>query len=138
MGHGVKQDHTETVKWYRLAADQGNAFAQSNLGTCYDWGNGVTEDYREAVKWYRLAADQGDDAARRKLAYCYGECNKIKAVFLALVHWTRWHGASPCVLFLICAIVAGFAIYGAYKLAFFFAVAAVCCVKFKQLSAFLQ
>ena len=31
-GRGVKQDYTETVKWYRLSAEQGNAAGQYNLG----------------------------------------------------------------------------------------------------------
>jgi hypothetical protein len=31
-GKGVMQDHVEAVKWYRLAADQGQAIAQFNLG----------------------------------------------------------------------------------------------------------
>ena len=31
-GRGVPQDDVQAVKWYRLAADQGNASAQYNLG----------------------------------------------------------------------------------------------------------
>ena len=34
-GQGVPQDYAEAVKWYRMAADQGNADAQSNLGFMY-------------------------------------------------------------------------------------------------------
>ena len=48
------------MRWYRLAADQGEALAQSNLGFMYANGEGVPEDDTEAVRWYRLAADQGD------------------------------------------------------------------------------
>ena len=58
-GEGVPQDYAEAVKWYRLAAEQGDADAQYNLGLMYDNGNGVPQDYKEAVKWYRLAAEQG-------------------------------------------------------------------------------
>jgi TPR repeat protein len=47
------------MKWYRLAADQGNADAQFYLGLLYDNGKGVPQDYAEAVKWLRKAADQG-------------------------------------------------------------------------------
>jgi uncharacterized protein len=59
-GNGVVQDYAEAVKWYRLAAEQGYADAQYNLGLMYDYGNGVVQDYAEAVKWYRLAAEQGN------------------------------------------------------------------------------
>ena len=34
-GQGVPQDYAEAVKWYRLAADQGDARAQNNLGVMY-------------------------------------------------------------------------------------------------------
>ena len=50
-------DYAEAVKMFRLAADQGIAFAQINLGIMYAYGQGVPQDYVEAVKWYRLAAD---------------------------------------------------------------------------------
>ena len=56
-GEGVVEDDAEAVRWYRLAADQGHADAQYNLGLMY--AKGVPEDDAEAVRWYRLAADQG-------------------------------------------------------------------------------
>ena len=56
------------MKWYRKAADQGDARAQRNLGICYRFGTGVTKDEVVAVKWYRLAAEQGDDLALRALS----------------------------------------------------------------------
>ena len=34
-GRGVPQDDAEAVRWYRLAAEQGNADAQFNLGVVY-------------------------------------------------------------------------------------------------------
>jgi TPR repeat protein len=33
-GQGVTQDYTEAVRWYKLAAAQGHASAQNNLGGC--------------------------------------------------------------------------------------------------------
>jgi len=40
-------------------AEQGNAFAQYNLGWMYANGQGVTQDYKQAVGWYTKAAGQG-------------------------------------------------------------------------------
>ncbi|EQD52048.1 Sel1 repeat family, partial [mine drainage metagenome] len=57
-GHGVPQDYAEALKWYRLAAKQGNADAQNNLGLMYRLGQGVPRDMAEAVRWWRLAAQQ--------------------------------------------------------------------------------
>ena len=67
FGRGVPQDEAEAVRWYRLSADQGNAFAQYNLGVSYAFGRGVPQDEAEAVRWYRLSADQGNASAQYNL-----------------------------------------------------------------------
>jgi len=50
------------VRWYRLAADQGFAFAQVNLGFLYANGRGVPQDDAEAARWFRQAAEKGHAA----------------------------------------------------------------------------
>jgi len=52
-GSGVKQDYAEAAKWYRKAAERGDARAQYNLGFMYLNGTGVPQDYAEAEKWYK-------------------------------------------------------------------------------------
>ena len=47
-----KGNYTEAVKWYRKAAEQGNADAQYKLGYCYENGKGVKQSFSEASKWY--------------------------------------------------------------------------------------
>lgn len=42
-GIGVKKDEKEAVKWYRKAAENGNAVARANLGQSYYYGNGVKQ-----------------------------------------------------------------------------------------------
>jgi uncharacterized protein len=56
------------LKWFRLAAEQGHAKAQYNLGTMYMYGQGVLQDYVEAHKWYNLAASRSTDEEDRNLA----------------------------------------------------------------------
>ena len=73
QGQGVPQDEAEAVKWFRLAADQGDAPAQLNLGTIYANGEGVPQDYPEALKRYRLAADQGLPYAQFNLGNMYND-----------------------------------------------------------------
>jgi len=68
LGEGVGQDHAEAVRWYRLAADQGDSSAQNNLGYMYYRGEGVGQDHAEAARWYRLAADQGNSSAQENLS----------------------------------------------------------------------
>ena len=46
----------EEISQWRLAADQGDAKAQYNLGVIYENGQGVPQNDTEATKWYLLAA----------------------------------------------------------------------------------
>ena len=75
-GFGTPKDNVVSAKWYRLAADQGHAGAQSALGAAYSLGHGVPQDYEEALRWQRLAADQGCDIAQLSLGFDYhlGKC----------------------------------------------------------------
>ena len=59
------------MKWYRLAAEQGNAEYQFKLGLMYGAGQGVPQDYDKAVKWFRLAAEQGKVEAQVGLGLMY-------------------------------------------------------------------
>jgi TPR repeat protein len=65
QGRGVPQVYPEAVRWYRKAAEQGNAFGQSNLGCMYEQGWGVEHDNAEALRWFRKAADQGNADAQK-------------------------------------------------------------------------
>lgn len=74
-GEGVPLDGAEAVKWYRKAADQGDAVAQYELGMYYEFSNistlGGREDYADATKWFLLAANQGKCNAQFSLGECY-------------------------------------------------------------------
>ena len=65
-------DAAEAVKWYRLAAAQGDVTSQVELGNMYSQGKSVLQDYAEALKWYRAAAAQGNASAQVFLGYMYG------------------------------------------------------------------
>lgn len=60
------------MKWYRKAAEQGNADGQFELGRCYANGQGAARDKVEAVKWFRKAAEQGFAQAQCELAMQLG------------------------------------------------------------------
>ena len=65
-GEGVLQDAAEAVRWYRLAAEQGDARAQYNLGFAYHTGEGVPQDAVEAHMWFNLAASRLSGADRER------------------------------------------------------------------------
>ena len=59
----MKKSHEEAVRWFRMAAEQGNVNAHFCLAVAYGDGQGVEQSY-EAERWCRMAADQGNAAAR--------------------------------------------------------------------------
>jgi len=71
LGRGVPQSDVEAVRLYRLAADQGNASAQNNLGFMHQNGQGVPQNDVEAVRLYRLAANQGNASAQSNLGFMH-------------------------------------------------------------------
>jgi TPR repeat protein len=73
-GHGVSQDYSEAVKWYRSAAEASPRAdkpplqqvqdkiniraARLNLALMYYDGMGTQKNYEEAAKWYRMIAEE--------------------------------------------------------------------------------
>ena len=91
---GVPQDDAEAVRWYRLAADQGRASAQNNLGGMYSNGRGVPQDAAEAARWYRLAADQGDAAAQFNLGLMYAKGRGVPQDYVSAHMWANLAAAQ--------------------------------------------
>lgn len=75
VGLGVKKDDGAALKYLRMAAENGVARAQNNLGNRYYYGNGLPQDYEEAVLWYLKAVAQNLPAAQNNLGeyYFYGQ-----------------------------------------------------------------
>jgi hypothetical protein len=84
-GQGVPQDYKEALRWFRLAADQGDALAQAKLGLRYEEGEGVPQNYVLAHMWYtlataqklKIAADLRDDLAKKMTPAQIAEAQKL-------------------------------------------------------------
>ncbi len=63
QGHGVTQDYKTAFKWFELAAEQGHAGAQYNLGIMYEKGFGVAQDFARVYMWWDIAASKGNELA---------------------------------------------------------------------------
>jgi len=83
------KDYVGAVKWFRKAAEQGNAIAQCNLGLFYAHGQGVKQDYAEAVKWFYKAAEQGNAIAQFSLGVCYVNGQGARQNYAEAVKWFR-------------------------------------------------
>ncbi len=83
------RDNAKELKWNQLAAQQGQAFAQYNLGTMYQQGLGVPVNYTKAVKWLRLAADHGFALAQAKLGGMYELGQGVPQDYAKALKWNR-------------------------------------------------
>jgi TPR repeat protein len=59
----LDQGLKEAEHWFHLAAAQGEATAQVNLGLLYANGYGISKDYVQAYYWYSRAGAQGHKEA---------------------------------------------------------------------------
>ena len=77
LGRSLQKDGNssamaEAARLYKMAADQGVAGAQTNLGNLYESGlGGLEKNEQEAVRLYRLAADQNMALAQFNLGRSY-------------------------------------------------------------------
>ncbi len=79
QAEGTKKDIEESLRWCRLAAEQGLAKAQFTLSMCLMVGKGAPPDQQESIKWMRKAADQGYARAEFTLGMSYREGTGVKA-----------------------------------------------------------
>ena len=68
-----KGNYTIALKEFKKAAQQGDAYAQFNLGLMYYEGEGVPQDYAKAMSWYLKAAEQGNASAQYSLGLMYAD-----------------------------------------------------------------
>ncbi|WP_116401274.1 tetratricopeptide repeat protein [Methylovirgula sp. 4M-Z18] len=66
-----KRDFEVALKYCAIAAAQGNAKAQDDMGLMYDYGHGTAQDYNAAFSWYVKAAKQGDSEGEYLLGGMY-------------------------------------------------------------------
>lgn len=79
---------TESIKWFRKAAEQGNAEAQAQLGQFHYHGLGVPREFTEAAKWFRNAADQGNSLAESYLGGMYARGEGVKQDYAEAYFWS--------------------------------------------------
>ena len=75
------------VKWYRIAAEQGNVDAQINMGNAYSRGQGVEQDDAKAMAWYLKAAEQGAPRAQWFLGNRYRSGQSVEQDLGKALEW---------------------------------------------------
>ncbi len=73
----------------REQAEQGDAVAQTELGSRYYSGRGVPQDDAKATRWIRLAAEQGHAPAQYDLGLLYFRSRGVRGDDTAAAAWYR-------------------------------------------------
>lgn len=94
LGRGVPQSISKAMKWYRLAAQQGDVTAQVTLGLIYDSGRGVRQNAWQAVEWYGLAAEQGNVTAQANLGNLYAQGHGVAQDNVQAYQWLTLAAAA--------------------------------------------
>jgi len=66
-GAGAPRSGKKAMKYYLMAAEQGNAEAQNSLGSALQ----AKKRYADALEWYKRAADQGHALATNNIGLLY-------------------------------------------------------------------
>jgi hypothetical protein len=90
----VQQNFKRAVQLYELAAAQGNARAQNNLGSCYTQGQGVEIDHKTSAQWYRRAAEQGHPVGQLNLGNAFYHGAGVAQSYDEAVKWLRLAAAQ--------------------------------------------
>jgi TPR repeat protein len=69
--YGQNKDLAKVVKYYSMAAEQGDKTAMNNLAIMYEKGEGVKQDYSKAFELWFSAIMLGDSAAEYNLCSLY-------------------------------------------------------------------
>ena len=77
------------MKHWRPLAEQGNANAQTRLGSLYVYGLGVTQDYTEGARWYRKAAEQGYADAQSTLGFMHANGHGVVQDLVMAYVWSH-------------------------------------------------
>ena len=71
------KDYARAVKYFRMAAEQGNTLAMVDLGTAYSLGKGVAQNDAEGVRLLRRAAAAGEPVAQYFLGVLYATTSTL-------------------------------------------------------------
>ena len=82
-------DYATALREWQPLAEQGNAFAQYNLGLLYANGQGVTKDDAKARQWYEKAATQGHADAQVNLGILLVYARGGPQDYKMAVYWLR-------------------------------------------------
>lgn len=93
QGRKWSEEQKRKREWYRKSAEQGDAYAQSELGCLYTIGGGkddpAPQDNTQAAFWLRNAAEQGYAPAQYNLGLLYHKGQGVPQDYAQAAFWWR-------------------------------------------------
>ena len=84
-----KEGNKAAFTLLKQLAEQGDSYAQFNLGVMYDKGEGTTKNYIQAFNWYKKAAEQGNAQAQCNLGNMYRYGIGIPKNYMQAFNWFK-------------------------------------------------
>jgi len=84
---GGQMNHSEAVRWFIKAADQGHIEAVSNLARQLWAGEGIKMDKTEGIKLWKRAADSGVAHAATMVGRCYANGDGVEKDAVEAIRW---------------------------------------------------
>ena len=88
----MEGDYETAFSEYLFEAENGNSFAQADLGDMFYHGVGVKQDDIQALKWFKKAANQSHSRAQYNLGTMYENGKGVKQDYNQAIKW--WCVAS--------------------------------------------
>lgn len=85
--HGVTSDYQNAARYFKIAADAGDADARNFLGVMSELGWGGPMDRAMAERWFRQAALQGHPKAQSNLGRILGPLAENKETRIEALAW---------------------------------------------------
>lgn len=85
--HGLVKDYKEAARWFKIAAEAGDASSQNYLGLIHDQALLGTRDEAAAIEWFTKAAEQGEKKAQASLGRILGPTSQEKDRRIQALAW---------------------------------------------------
>ena len=88
-GVGVEKCPETALKYYKIAAEQGDVRAEGALGYCYGEGFGIEKNQVKAFEYYKSSADKGENVSMYNVGYCYEQGLTVNRSFTEAIKWYK-------------------------------------------------
>lgn len=85
--YSFMKDYKNAAKWFLKAAQQGDVFAQYQIGTFYSEGLGLPQDHDKATAYFYEAAKKGDIKAQYQMGVAYYKGNGVSKNTEKALEW---------------------------------------------------